>query len=354
MRHPKEGQLRAFYDGALNPSQEERVQAHLAACTQCAQKAEKVRARGTHVHTQLDGMDAQPAHAPVASQVARHRLNDYLVQKETAMRQNMFSRRYRPVWAATALIVVFGLLFAFAPVRTLAGNLLALFRVQQITFVEVNPANLSDPDALEETMRKFASVMEDQVAIEIDGESTEMDAATAREQAGFAVRFPAALNGEPLVTLEPAVHAAMQVDLPSARALLTELGYDVELPDSLDGAQVSIDFEGMVSATYGTCKTSTSGESGKTGTKKACTEYVQMPAPQVSAPPELDLDQLGRAYLQLLGMSAQEAEAFSQRVNWATTLVVPLPTSANRCSCHSIIAATCRENGRRGYPVDPS
>ena len=73
------------------------------------------------------------------------------------MRQNVFSRRYRPLWAATALIVVIGLLFTLAPVRTLAGNLLALFRVQQITFIEANPANLSDPEALEAAIAESLS-----------------------------------------------------------------------------------------------------------------------------------------------------------------------------------------------------
>ena len=76
---------------------------------------------------------------------------------------------------------------------------------------------------------------------------------------------------------------------------------------------------------------------GRTGPTTGCTEYAQVPAPRASTPPELDLDQLGRAYLQLLGMSAQEAERFSQRVNWATTLVVPLPASANlKCGSRSV------------------
>ena len=33
--------------------------------------------------------------------------------------------------------------------------------------------------------------------------------------------------------------------------------------------------------------------------------------------------------LQILGMSPEEAEAFSQRVDWATTLVVPVPQGAD-------------------------
>ena len=52
------------------------------------------------------------------------------------MRHNVFSPRYRSVWIATALIIAFAVSFVCAPVRTWAGNLLALFRVQKIEFVQ--------------------------------------------------------------------------------------------------------------------------------------------------------------------------------------------------------------------------
>ena len=56
-----------------------------------------------------------------------------------------------------------------------------------------------------------------------------------------------------------------------------------------------------------------------------CTTLIQMPSPSVSAPPELDLAQLGRIYLQVLGMTEEEAELYAGSVNWATTFVLPVP-----------------------------
>ncbi len=117
----------------------------------------------------------------------------------------------------------------------------------------------------------------------------------------------------------------MVIDLPRIRLLLTEMGYrDVDLPDSLDGATVGIQFETMVSATYGECGSSHNGT-----WEQGCIELAQVPAPRVSAPPELDLGRLGQVYLQLLGLSAEEASQFSERVDWTTTLVVPLPQFAD-------------------------
>jgi hypothetical protein len=236
------------------------------------------------------------------------------------------ARRYRPAWIVTALILAVGTSLLFSPVRTLAGNLLSLFRMSEVTFVQIDAEHMPDSQTLAEAAHKLEGLMEEQLALEVQGTARAADVAEARADAGYAVRFPGALDEAPVVMLEPGLYAAGQIDLPSVRALLGELGYGgVDLPDELDGAEVSVRFGTMVSASYGECE--------RAGVKGAelpdgCVEYAQVPAPLLSAPPELDVDRLGRAYLELLGMSAEEAALFSERVNWATTLVIPLPPSA--------------------------
>ncbi len=58
-----------------------------------------------------------------------------------------------------------------------------------------------------------------------------------------------------------------------------------------------------------------------------CLTFTQVRSPEVSGPADADLQELGRIYLRILGFSPREAEQISQRVDWATTLVVPIPTS---------------------------
>jgi hypothetical protein len=117
-------------------------------------------------------------------------------------------------------------------------------------------------------------------------------------------------------------------------AVLAEIGRgNISLPPEIDGAEVTVDLPVMVSASFGDC-----GVSSAEGYPKgydpddpamtmtpSCTTLVQMPSPQVNAPEGLDLNTLGQAYLQLLGMSPDEAAQFSQNIDWATTLVVPIP-----------------------------
>ena len=64
-------------------------------------------------------------------------------------RRKLFSRRYRPAWVLVALVLALAVAFTFQPVRTLANDLLSLFRVRKIQFVEVNPANVPDDETLE-------------------------------------------------------------------------------------------------------------------------------------------------------------------------------------------------------------
>jgi hypothetical protein len=54
---------------------------------------------------------------------------------------------------------------------------------------------------------------------------------------------------------------------------------------------------------------------------------MQLPSPTVSGPPELDIEQLGAAFLQMMGRSEEDAALLSQQVDWSTTLVVPIPSS---------------------------
>jgi hypothetical protein len=54
-----------------------------------------------------------------------------------------------------------------------------------------------------------------------------------------------------------------------------------------------------------------------------------MASPSATVPDGLDVDQLGRIYLELLGMPAEEAGRLSRQIDWTTTLVLPFPHHVN-------------------------
>ena len=63
----------------------------------------------------------------------------------------------------------------------------------------------------------------------------------------------------------------------------------------------------------------------KTWMQDACITFTQLPSPSISAPDGLDIAQLGQAYLQLLGLSEEDAARYASTVDWTTTFVLPLP-----------------------------
>jgi hypothetical protein len=56
--------------------------------------------------------------------------------------------------------------------------------------------------------------------------------------------------------------------------------------------------------------------------------FAQIPSPDVNAPADLDIKALASIGLEFTGMSAEEASAFTNTVDWTSTLVVPIPRNA--------------------------
>jgi len=219
----------------------------------------------------------------------------------------------------------------FPQVRAIGSSFLGLFRVEQFTILQV------DPDRLEEQLgssSNFEYFLSEDVVIEEFGEMmAAADAAEASSLAGFPVRLPTAAQGEELLKVQPGAKISMEVDLPKVQALVNEIGGpDLELPPELDGAEVSMELPVAVVAGFGNCEVSPEmireagvDPDGPIPDLSECITLTQFPSPEISAPPGLDIASIGEIFLQLLGMTPEEAAQFSQNVDWTTTLVIPIP-----------------------------
>jgi len=59
-----------------------------------------------------------------------------------------------------------------------------------------------------------------------------------------------------------------------------------------------------------------------------CVIFAQIPSPTVTAPPSVDVPQLAQIALEFTGMTSDQAKAFTDTVDWTSTLVVPIPKNA--------------------------
>jgi hypothetical protein len=354
--HLSDGEIRAYLDEGNASTDPGRIHAHLEACAQCQERAQRLRERGGWMSQRLESLEAQPSSVRPAAAV-RPRLRAYLKDKEkTPMLKRIFSRPYRTAWVALGVIAVLAIALAFPPVQAIANSFLGLFRIQRVTVVEVNPANLPEQLGSSSQLETFLT---DSIQFEELGEVQDAaDAAQASQMAGIPVRLPGEVEGELLLKVHPGVHMRFTVDLPRVQAILDEIGRgDIRLPKELDGATVTVDASPSVAAMYGDCQADLENareqgfdpDSQEMPRLPHCTTLVQMPSPEVNAPPGLNVAQVGEAYLQLLGMTAEEAQAFSQSVDWTSTFVVPIPrygTSTETVSVDGVEGAFIQQDLR--------
>jgi Domain of unknown function (DUF4367) len=117
--------------------------------------------------------------------------------------------------------------------------------------------------------------------------------------------------------------------------VLDEIGHaDIQIPDAVDGATVSVHIPKTVFSMYGNCESrferrprseEDSNEVPSDSSHSDCTLLVQAPSPTVMVPPNLNMSDIAEAGLQLAGMGAGEAHALCSTVDWTSTLVIPVP-----------------------------
>lgn len=237
----------------------------------------------------------------------------------------MFTRR--PLWTALAVIAILALSLTITPVRAWASSMLSLFRVQKITVVQFDPAAVekaqNSMDANQEMIRQ---IFRDNVKITEKGQYQEVASVDeAQQAAGFTPRLPAALKDAKLA-VKPGFHGELTIDQPKMQGLLDAAGVDAKLPESVNGKVVVAAVSSAVIATQGCPASASYGKEVLPEDKfPNCTVLMQMPSPVIDAPDGLDMPQLGQAMFQFLGLPKDQAASLAQRIDWASTLVLPIP-----------------------------
>lgn len=331
--HTNEGQLSAYLDGELDPASLREISSHLEACPHCRGKLETIQERKKIAQTRLQSLTSTKEPSTRAVAAARARLQIRIQnQEEGTMFKKIFARRYRRAWAVAGLVVILAVAMAFPPVQAIANSFLGLFRVQQFSVVQINPADL--PQQLGSSSQ-LESMLSTNVNVEEIGEPQEVASIEEAETlSGIDLRLPGMLEGIPDLRVTPGAHVSFVIELAHVNAVLAEIGRsDIQLPAALDGAQVSVDISGGVAAQYGDCsfdiesaaRNSEDPDNPRVPRLPECTTLLQSPSPVVEAPPGLDIARIGEAFLQIFGMSPDEAAQFSKNIDWTTTFVIPIP-----------------------------
>jgi len=224
------------------------------------------------------------------------------------------SRRHALFSGLVAALVLLSFI-SIPTLRAAADSLLQTFRVKSVVFVPVDS----------DRMKQLGSLLSDPTSLFITQptivgtpKATKVSSVNeAAQLAGFTPQQPSTFPSAPTST-QYKVHDKMsvqaQVNIENIRKLLTTAGInDVSLPDALGSAPITADVPAFVESTY-------SAESYKL-------TLVQGRSPNVTLPAGVDLAQLGKAGLELIGMQPDQADQMSRQIDWSSTLVVPFPAN---------------------------
>jgi anti-sigma factor RsiW len=329
------GQLRAYLDDALPPSERTAVAEHLTGCAACRVELTALRERDSALATRLAALEPAPATVPHPTRAlarfharAEARVNvtgasvwETITRSIEMTKQTLFAPKWRPFTAGIAAVLALAILFSFAPVRQVAADFLGIFRVRKFAVIPIDPAKTSQLESLAQ-MADAGQFGKPTFVREPGKGQPVVDAAQASQLAGFQVRVPSALPDNTTrrrftVDVGPAVHYEM--DRAMMQAVLDATGIkNVRLPDA-DKVIIDVDVPMIASQSYAIGDGSLNFGNGSL-------EFIQAPSPSVNMPPGVDPAVLGEAAFQFLGMPAADARRLAQAIDWSSTAVIPLPT----------------------------
>lgn len=349
--HLSDAQLRAMLDGEMAAVDETDMKEHLSACPACQERLGEIRQRAESVAARLQ--EAMPeGSTPGAKARVWQGLSSRMSEEQA--RQARWRPRWSLGWAMGGLAAILLVSMVFAPVRVWAGQFLGLFRVKQIAILPVDVTHLSQLSGDTPFTEQVAKIISSDIKMVRPPQDPKLvdSVDQASQDVGFNVRLPGSRTDTPKLVVQSGEAFTMTIDRSQAQTLLDELdGANLTLPQALDGAQIGVDIPAGVTVGYGDCPgieladPAEAGTSGSPGRRFInCVMLVEVPSPTVTTPPDLDVSELAAIGLQLSGMSAAEAAAYSQTVDWTSTLVIPIPR--NGASYTSV-----NVDGTKGYLI---
>jgi hypothetical protein len=329
--HCDVGALRAYLDQGVSPAEHAAMDAHLASCASCRDGLESLRQRSLLIDSLLPELEPPARTIPEPEAALAHfrrsqaetgtaglyrQLRGWMTMIGTSLSANWRRRAF----VGASVLAVLLVFFSFAPVRQAAADFLGIFRVRKFAVIPIDPLQAQ---RLEDLLNQYGeTVFGEPTILREEGEPiTVEDASSASGLAGFNVRSPGQLpEGSALREIAVQSGPAMKFDIQMAmvRMLAEAAGLqDVVLPD-VETATIEIDVPQVVKQEY----LSPSGSF----------TISQMPSPQASIPDGIDPVIFAELGLQLLGMSAADAQEIARSVDWTSTVVIPMPTDVGESS----------------------
>jgi hypothetical protein len=339
--------LRAMIDQEAPELEREGANRHLKECTDCRARLERMSREAAETGSILAPLSPRKlTEPPQAFERFQARLaSEGNLQVRRGFLRGFFSLHPLPAWGALTTTALAILLVTFAPARSWTQRVLAMLRVEKVTVV---PLDLKF-DKNSDTQELVRKVISDEVTVTLSAGKPQFvaDASQATQMAGFPVRTFTDMKEAPKIGVVGEQSYIMKLDQSRLQAIIDSIGKtDLQVPDSINGQVIAVHVPKSVFLRYGNCPDKHTGsnpgaeDKGKPSDSAGCVMFAEVPSPIVSVPPELNVGQLFQIALQAGGMSPEEAQAFCSKVDWKSTLVVPIPRRASSYSEEQVDGVT--------------
>jgi hypothetical protein len=351
--HYDDGILRSYLDEQLPQNQRTEIATHLAGCDECQTRLDELTAL-THAVSAYFSLQASSANAQPSVDTAFARLRPQLVAASTTVSKGRVSRsgagirNQRVTWigVAAAVVLTFGLVLGLVPgAGAAAAQLLQIFRAQSVVYVSVSPTRVQQLQQLPVDPNSLFLAKPTRIG-PAPTQHTANSLTQASDLAGIAAQSPTSFPSAPESTAYmvdgPSAYQ-LQVNVKTLREALKTLGVtDVTIPDALGAQPITIQLPPVVRAQY-------------TGKDYTMT-LTQGTSPTVALPDGVNLTDLGRAALEVYGMSPSEAATLSRQIDWRSTLVFPFPAGMSAIQQVAVgdvqgVLFRATKNGARDYLI---
>ncbi len=218
-------------------------------------------------------------------------------------------RAWRPALAGGIILALLVGVFSFAPSRAWARQLLGIFRVNKFAVVSVAPDQARIEAAGQALQDKLfvgePEMIADEPTVQVKS------VAEASQKAGFTVRVPKALSAKPQISVKGRSEASFTFSREGLVTLLNLAGMDpAAIPNNFNTAKLHVTVPAMANVEIGDYR------------------ITQVRAPEIDYPEGIDPQVIGQAGLRIMGVSPQEAERITGKLDWTNTLLLPIPKDA--------------------------
>lgn len=337
--HPAEGKLMAYLEGQLDAGRTGRLTRHLEGCARCREQLIRLDRQRQWLAGRLAMLEPGPeVKFPSLEETAgrfHERIHLTSTQEEIPMFWQRQWKSHRVSWLSAAAVVVVVLALTFQPVRTLAFSFLELFRMNKVAVVEYDSHRMADTIGRRSLQERFGVLFQEHFKMEQEPrQEVVAGLEDLSRRCGYPVRLPALPAGwETRLLHQSQACSVITLDRQLLQAIRDELEImDLDLPDGAGQVSLRLMVPDAAFILLGPPPLPALGGGAggreqrpdRRAFSQVCT-LIQLPGPSVTSSYPVDIQRLGGIYLQMLGFTPEEVTSLNSQIDWATTMVMPIP-----------------------------